>query len=81
MENLVEKLSESFITEPKVHGAMFGAKEAATAGLPVSPPSKEQWEIIWRLWTKYFHFRQQINGLTRIYENRTASQVVTVPWT
>ena len=83
LERLVEKLSESFITAPKVHGAMFGVKEAAAAGLPVSPPSsKEQWETIWRLWTKYFHLlRQERSGFTRIYENRTASQVVTVPWT
>lgn len=83
LEKLVEKLSESFITAPKVHGAMFGVKEAATAGLPVSPPSsKEQWETIWRLWTKYFHLlRQERSGFTRIYENRTASQVVTVLWT
>ena len=82
LEMLVEKLSNSFITAPKVHGAMFGVKEAAAAGLPVSlPSSKEQWETIWRLWTKYFHRCQQRNGLTRIYENRTASQVVTVPWT
>lgn len=36
--------------------------------------------MIWRLWTKYFYLRQQRKGRTLIYENRIASQVVTVPW-
>lgn len=80
VQKLVKKLKkESIITDPKVHGAIFGSKEAAAAGLPVlEPPSEEQWEIIWRLWAKYFHLRQLQEGWTRIYENRTASQVVTV---
>lgn len=81
VQNLVSQLKkESIITDPKVHGAIFGSKEAAAAGLPVlEPPSEEQWEIIWRLWTKYFHLRQLQEGWTRIYENRSASQVVTNP--
>ena len=80
LEDEVKRLSKSFITAPKVHEAMFGTKEAADAGLPVlQPSSKEQWETIWRLWTKYFHLRQLQEGWTRIYENRSASQVVTNP--
>lgn len=88
VNNLAEKLKQLTVTDPKVHSAMFGNKEAGEAGLPVLSPSPEQWEMIWRLWTKYFCLRQQRSGLdpegrplrTLIYENRTASQVVTVPW-
>lgn len=89
VNNLAEKLKQLTVADPKVHSAIFGIKEAGEAGLPVLSPSPEQWEIIWRLWTKYFYLRRQRAGLdpegrslrTLIYENRTASQVVTVPWT
>lgn len=81
VNNLADKLKQLTVTDPKVHSEIFGNKEAGEAGLPVLSPSKEQWEMIWRLWTKYFHLRQQRKGRTLIYENRIASQVVTVPWT
>ena len=74
VEDLVEKLRGPFITGPKVHGAMLGAIEAREAGLPVQDPAAKQWEMAWRLWTKYFAL---IRGRTLIYESRTASQVVT----
>ncbi len=74
VKQLVEKLKGPFITGPKVHGAMLGAQEAADAGLPVRNPTEEQWNMVWRLWTKYFTL---MKGRTLIYESRTASQVVT----
>ncbi|MCY4369615.1 MAG: serine dehydrogenase [bacterium] len=75
IEELTEKLKKPFIADPKVHGAMFGAKEAIEAGLPVQQPkpSETQWQMIWRLWTKYFRLIK--NGCS-IYESRTASQVL-----
>ena len=77
VQELVEQLKKPFITDPKVHGAMFGAKEAVEAGLPVLEPdsSGKQWQMIWRLWTKYFGL---LKGRTLIYESRTASQVLTM---
>ena len=78
LDNLARSLKkESIITDPKVHSAIFGAREAATAGLPVLEPhtSGKQWQIIWRLWTKYFTLMQGTNQ-TLIYESRTASQVL-----
>lgn len=74
VEHLVEKLKGPFITGPKVHGAMLGAKEAKEAGLPVEYPTEEQWEMAWRLWTKYFAL---MRGRTLIYESGKTSQVVT----
>ena len=80
IDDLAAKLKQLTVTDPKVHSAILGVEEACQAGLPVLTLSsdEEQWEMIWRLWTKYFHLRQQRPGRTLIYENRTASQVVTV---
>ena len=75
VQTLVEKLKKPFVTDPKVHGAMFGPREAKEAGLPVEEPTKAQWEMVWRLWTKYFTL---IRGRTLIYEGRTTSQVVSL---
>lgn len=75
VQDLVQKLKGPLVTGPKVHGAMLGAREAEAAGLPVKRPEEHQWEMVWRLWTKYFAL---IRGRTLIYESRTNSQVVTV---
>lgn len=74
VRDLVEKLKGPFITGPKVHDALFGAREAKDAGLPVQNPSQDQWDMIWRLWTKYFML---MRGRTLIYESRATSQVIT----
>lgn len=75
--HLFDRLKPVMIADPKVHWEMFGYEEARAADLPVTSPDPagQQWQMIWRLWTKYFGLR---DGWTRIYENRTASQVISV---
>ena len=72
--DLQGKLRQPLIEVSKSHRAIFGAKEAVAAGLPVRSitPSDEQWHAIWRLWTKYLVLNM------RVYENPLASQ--TFPW-
>lgn len=67
-------LSPLLIQSTKTHAAVFGAKEAATAGLPIRllHPSEPQWQMVWSLWTRYF-----VLG-SRVYESARASQVF--PW-
>ena len=62
------------IEEAKSHGAIFGAQEALATGLPVVTPDPRelQWQIIWRLWAKYFDLGQ------RVYEGERASKLF--PW-
>jgi hypothetical protein len=64
-------LKAILIDLPRDHGAVFGATDALKAGLPVieADPNSEQWQIIWRLWTKYFALD------AFVYEGRLASQV------
>jgi Serine dehydrogenase proteinase len=72
---LQEKLRQPLIEVSKSHRAIFGAKEAAAAGLPVRSvtPSDDQWQTIWRLWTKYVVLNM------RVYENATVSQTFAWP--
>jgi len=73
LEELVTNLRPPLI-EAKTHGAIFGAQEAAHAGLPVKQvtSSDRQWQIIWRLWAKYFAAGE------RFYEGIRASY--SLPW-
>jgi Serine dehydrogenase proteinase len=75
VHQLQANLHEPLIELPATHAAIFGADDAAAAGLPVdkADPQGEQWQRIWRLWTKYFEM-----GLPKVYEGRQASHVV--PW-
>jgi len=72
---LKEQLHEPLIELPATHAAIFGADDAIRSGLPVikADPRSPQWQLIWRLWAKYFDL-----GLPRIYEGRRASHVL--PW-
>jgi membrane-bound ClpP family serine protease len=74
VESLRTMLVEPLITSAKSHGAIFGLEEATGAGLPVTAadPASPQWQLIWRLWAKYFAM-----GL-RVYEAERASK--TFPW-
>ncbi len=67
-------LKEPLIGKPQSHDAIFGAQEATAAGLPVlqADPRSRQWELLWRLWAKYFALG------SRVYEGERASQVM--PW-
>lgn len=53
---LTEALRQPLIETPKDHGAVFGAADAERVGLPVihADPRGEQWQLVWRLWTKYW---------------------------
>ncbi len=70
VDHLQTTLGKLLIKEMQTHTAIFGAKEAKDAGLPVEQRSSsdEQWQAIWRLWTKYYSLNQ------RVYENGRASQ-------
>lgn len=74
VDALYTALRSLLIEEAKTHTAVFGAKEALAAGLPVRllQPSDLQWEDIWGLWTCYFVLN------SRVYESARASQVS--PW-
>jgi len=73
LKDLMTKLRPSLI-EAKAHGAIFGVQEAEQAGLPVTrvASSDRQWQIIWRLWAKYFAAN------ARFYEGVRVSH--SLPW-
>lgn len=70
---LKERIREPLIDLPTSHAAVFGADDAEAAGLPVQKvdPSGRQWQLIWRLWGKYFAM-----GPPRVYEGYRASHVM-----
>jgi hypothetical protein len=71
VEALALALKEKLIDLPRDHGAVFGAKDAEEAGLPIqhADPRGEQWQAIWQLWSKYF----ELDCLA--CEGRLASQI------
>ena len=76
VDDLKAQLQQPLIELPKSHAAVFGADDAAKAGLPIikADPSGQQWQMIWRLWAKYFAM-----GTPRVYEGRIASHVIFWP--
>jgi hypothetical protein len=70
VQRLFNNLHPALIGEAKTHTAIFGAKEAKSAGLPVKElaPDDPQWMAIWRLWTRYAILNR------RVYESARASQ-------
>lgn len=72
IDKLAVSLQKPLVDLPRDHGAIFGADDAKTAGLPVidADPGGDQWRIIWLLWAKYF----ALNSF--VYEGRRASQVI-----
>ena len=75
-ENQINKLASSLrellIQNTQSHGAAISSRHAKELGLPVEevPPSKEQWQQIWRMWAKY----AALNAAS-IYEGQSASQI------
>jgi Serine dehydrogenase proteinase len=71
VKRLAESLQETLVKVPREHSAVFGARDAERAGLPilVADPRGEQWQVIWRLWAKYFALDAYV------CEGRLASQV------
>jgi len=72
---MCEKLREPLIDTPKSHGAILGEKDADKMGLPITfaDPKSDQWQLIWRLWMKYWSTGQ------RIYEGSSVSKSIG-PW-
>jgi hypothetical protein len=71
VNQLAKALQEKLIDLPQDHGAVFDAKDAEEAGLPVqhADPRSDQWRAIWELWTKYFDLQ------CFVCEGRLASQI------
>lgn len=72
VDALAESLKQPLIDLPKDHGAIFGAADARKAGLPIvdADPRSDQWQVIWRLWAKYFELNSWV------YEGVRASHVL-----
>jgi hypothetical protein len=72
--SLKQALAEPLIGKPQSHDAIFGPREAVAAGLPVEQVDyrSERWQVIWRLWAKYFTLAK------RVYEGERVSK--TMPW-
>lgn len=53
---LHSKLVGPLISQPMTHTALFGVRDAIEAGLPAEEADLkgEQWQMLWRLWTKYY---------------------------
>lgn len=79
VEQLKSQLKKALIEDAKTHAALFGAREAAKAGLPVQQldPRADQWQQIWRLWTKYVTLDRF--PWVRVYEGRRVSHVLQWP--
>jgi hypothetical protein len=73
--SLRQKLRGPLIQRPKSHAAIFGVKDAAAVGLPIieADPAGEQWQLIWRLWSKYVALSPM-----RVYEGQKSS--IVEPW-
>jgi hypothetical protein len=72
-KKLKQALTKELIEKADYHGAIFGIPEAEAVGLPVVhiDPAGEQWELIWRLWTRYF----VLGNVIHAYEGERASNV------
>ena len=79
VETLADRLDAPLIDEPQSHSAIISAADAEELGLPVkrAEPSGDQWQAIWRLWTKYAALGALgPPGSVRIYEGQTASHIL-----
>ena len=75
VEKLKKNLEGPMIERNPTHAALFSADDAIKAGLPVikADPSQRQWQLIWRLWAKYFSLGDKL--YSGIYESNRVSQV------
>ena len=76
VEKLHESLKEPLITRPMTHSALFGVQDAKAAGLPVIEANLqgEQWQMLWRLWAKYYALGA-FDGTNLFYESQRVSHV------
>lgn len=70
-------LKGPLVDDAKTHGATVGPEAARSLGLPVTTmdPNSEEWQLIWALWTRYFHQGAWPAGSRSVYEGELASQV------
>ena len=78
-DELAGSLKSLLIDRQQSHDALFSADNAQAAGLPILKPDlrSTQWQILWRLWAKYFRLVTE-NGVvanTGIYENSRVSHI------
>lgn len=76
MYKLSENLKEPLIIRPKTHSALLGIQDAEAAGLPVVEANlnSEQWQMLWRLWAKYYAIGAS-GETSMFYESRRVSRV------
>ncbi|WP_316670269.1 ATP-dependent Clp protease proteolytic subunit [uncultured Propionibacterium sp.] len=75
VEALASKLKEPLIDAPSSHSAVISVDHAVDYGLPAerADVASEQWQLIWRLWTRYFAMGCWPMGERAIYEGARAS--------
>lgn len=75
IDTLLEGISAALIMTPNNHGAVVGADEAQSMGLPVRRLVHDDamWNQIWDLWTRYFSIAPVFQ--LRAYESVAASQI------
>ncbi|GAA3223358.1 SDH family Clp fold serine proteinase [Actinocorallia longicatena] len=74
LAELSASLKDALVDKTNSHNAVVGADAAKKAGLPVTKadPQCHQWQLIWRLWTKYYALGQAC----AVYEGERASYVI-----
>jgi len=75
VEALCRALHDPLIENPKSHGAILGEIDAEALGLPITmaDPRSDLWQLIWRLWIKYW------SSNMRTFEGLSASKIIG-PW-
>ena len=75
---LSKTLKDLLVDRPQTHAALFSADDGLKAGLPITKPDlvSEQWQLLWRLWAKYFLISKT---KWMIYEGRRASHILDYP--
>ena len=73
VKELVAKLRDPLIKEPRIHAMTVSTELAKGFGLPVREfnPSESQWREIWRLWVKY-----RVANIVFAVEGQFASQII-----
>lgn len=74
---LSDALKEPLIDRPQSHAALFSADDGEKAGLSIIKPALkgDQWQLLWRLWTKYF----LMGSGKLIFEGERASHIFDFP--
>ena len=75
VQRLKRNLIGPMIERNPTHTALFSADDAVKAGLPIikADPLEEQWQLVWRLWARYFALGSRL--YRGVYENARVSQI------